>query len=295
MTTKVVVLGSGAAVPSIDRNLSSTGLRFNGRVHLFDCGEGTQRQMMRFGLSYAKVECVFVTHSHADHIVGIGGLAQTLDLIGRKEPLRIFCPKGAREPVEALLGIGKYGYEIGVSERGDGEVHRGQGYSVSAFPVKHSKPSLGYVFKQDDRRNFDKKKCAALGIKGELFGMLEEKGEAKVGRRKVRYEDVSTLRPGIKVAYTGDCLPSEETVMAAAGADLLVHEATYASDKEADAREKMHSTAAQAAEIARRAGVKRLALTHISCRYKDTDAHLREACAVFPETVVADDGTEFLL
>lgn len=290
---KAVVLGSGAALPTPARGLPSVGVRLNGRVYLFDCGEGAQRQMMSFGLSYAKVECIFVSHSHADHIVGIAGLAQTLDLIGRKEPLRIFCPKGAVKDVEALLSIGKYGYEQVVREVGEGEVFTGNGVTVKAFTVKHSRPSLGFVFEEAGRRNFDAKKCAALGIRGRMFGELEEKGSIKLGGKTVRYESVSKAKKGAKIVYSGDCTPSEATVKAAKGADLLFHEATYASDKEEEAREHLHSTAADAARIAKKAGAKKLVLMHISGRYKTPDLHLKDACPIFRETVVAEDGMEF--
>jgi len=290
---KVVVLGSSAAVPSVNRNLSSVGLRFNGDVYLFDCGEGTQRQMMRFGLSYAKVRCIFVSHSHADHIVGIAGLAQTLDMIGRKEPLLIFCPRGSHHHIEALLSIGNYCYEISVNEVGEGKVFEGEGFTVSAFEVRHSRPTLGYIFKQSDRRNFNERKCKSLGIKGRMFGELERKGEITIGGKTVKYEDVSTVKPGIKIVYAGDCLPSESTVLAAKEADLLLHEATYASDKAKEAEENMHSTAAQAAEIALRAGAKKLVLVHLSGRYKTTEQHLKEAREIFTNSDVAEDGSEF--
>ncbi|MDD5317120.1 MAG: ribonuclease Z [Candidatus ainarchaeum sp.] len=291
---KAVILGSGAAIPTKERGLSSVGLRFAGRVYLFDCGEGTQRQMMRFGMSFAKVDSIFVSHSHADHIVGIAGLAQTLDLSGRREPLRIFCPKGAAGDVEALLSIGKYGYPAVVSEIGEGAVLEGNGFSVKAFQVAHSRPSLGFVFEEEGRRNFDEKKCAALGIKGRMFGELEAKGEIRVGGKTVKYESVSTAKRGAKFAYSGDCVPGKGTVAAARGAHVLVHEATYASDKEEEAREHLHSTAAQAAAVAKKAGAGRLVLTHISGRYKTPELHLLDARKVFPETVAAEDGMELV-
>lgn len=292
---KLVILGSSAAVPSVERSLSSVGLKFDGSVYLFDCGEGTQRQMMKSGLSYAKVKCIFISHSHADHIVGIAGLAQTLDLIGRKAPLLIFCPRGARRHIEALLSIGNYSYEISVSEVGEGKIFDGEGFAVSAFEVKHSRPTLGYIFRQADRRNFDEEKCRKLGIKGRMFGELEEKGEIKVGSKTIKYEDVSTLKKGVKIAYATDCLPGESTVLAAKDADLLIHEATYASDHEEEAAKNLHSTASQAAELALRAGAKRLILTHISGRYKEKTPLENEAREIFPDSEVAEDGMEILL
>ena len=289
------MLGTSASIPSTERSLSAVGLRFEGDVFLFDCGEGTQRQMMKFGLSYAKVKCIFVSHSHADHIVGIAGLAMTLDSAKRREPLLIFCPRGARPHIEALLSIGAYCYEISVREVGEGKVFECDGLTVSAFEVRHSRPTLGYVFEQHGRRNFDEAKCRKLGIKGEMFGELERKGSIKVGRKAIKYESVSKPKPGVKIVYAGDCLPGDSTVAAAKGADLLIHEATYASDHEKEAREHLHSTASQAAELALRAGVKRLVLTHISPRYKESGQLLKEAKEIFANTEVAEDGTEIIL
>jgi len=292
---RVVVLGSGAALPSKQRGLPSVGIRYNGRVYLMDCGEGTQRQMMKYGISYAKVDSIFVTHSHADHILGIAGLAQTLDMISRKEPLRIYCPRGARHEIEALLSIGDYCYEISVSEVGEGHVVDGKDFAVSAFAMRHSRPTLGFVFCEAGRRNFDKGKCDRLGIKGRMFGELEKNGEIRVGKKRITYECVSSGKKGGKVVYTGDGLPSDETISAAKGADLLFHEATYTSEKADDARDHMHSTAAQAAEVAKKAGVGKLILTHISGRYRKPDAHLAEARKIFKKTFVAEDGMELIV
>jgi ribonuclease Z len=292
---KLVVLGSSAAVPSVERSLAAIGLRYEGDVYLFDCGEGTQRQMMKYGLSYAKVKCIFVTHSHADHIVGIAGLAQTLGLIERKEPLYIYCPTGCGRHIEALLSIGRYPYEIIVREIGDGICHKGDGFSVSAFPVQHAGACLGYVFAQEGRRNFNEAKCRKLGIRGRMFGELERNGEISVGGKKIAYAAVSKLKPGIKVAYSGDGVPGEATVAAAKGADVLIHEATYANEHEKEAALHSHSTAAQAAAVAKKAGVKRLVLTHVSGRYTETKALQDEARKIFKKSDVAKDGMEILI
>lgn len=292
---KVAILGSSAAVPSVERSLSAIGIRFDGDIYLFDCGEGTQRQMMKYGLSYFKVKAIFVTHTHADHIVGIAGLAQTLDLSGREEPLPIICPAGQERDIEALLSIGKYSYQVEVRGVREGEVLRGEGFAVSAFPVQHSRPSLGYSFQTDERRNFDEEKCEKLGITGRMFGELEKNGKIKIGKKEIAYGEVTIPKPGIKIVYSGDCSPSESTLVAAKGADLLIHEATYASDHEKEAFENRHSTAAQAAALAKKAGAKRLLLTHISGRYKEKSMLESEAREIFENSEVAEDGTEVLL
>jgi len=293
MTIKVVVLGSGAALPSVERGLPAVGIRFDGEVLLFDCGEGTQRQMMRFGLSYAKVKAIFVTHTHADHIAGLVGLTQTLDLIERKEPLLIFGPRGSAATMETMLSISGYGYNIVIEDIEAGFVYKGKGYSVKAFETEHSRASIGYVFKENNRRNFKEKECKAMGINGVMFKELEEKGEIEANGKKIKYEDVSSPRKGVKIVYTGDCVPSEKTVEAAKGADLLIHEGTFAGDKEEKAVEHKHSTVTGAAEIAKKAGVEKLVLTHLSARYKENAPLEEEAKKVFENTVVAEDGMEF--
>jgi len=290
---RVVVLGSGAAIPGPERGLTAIALKFGGSVYLFDCGEGTQRQMMIHGVSYAKVAAIFVSHSHADHILGIAGLAHTLNLLRRTEPLPIYCPRGAKRHIDALLSIGEYGYRIPVTEVDAGSVMDGNGFRVSAFRVCHSRPSLGYLFTEADRRNFDEKKARALGVKGKLFGELERSGSAVVNGKKISYASVSKLKKGSSVAFAGDSMPCESTVAAAKGAALLIHEATYASDKEADAALHKHSTAAQAASVAKKAKVKQLVLTHVSNRYTDLSTHLSEAKKVFRKTSVATDGAAF--
>jgi len=294
MTIRLVFLGTSAAVPSPARNPSAIALKAEGDVFLFDCAEGTQRQMMRNNVSYAKVKAVFLTHHHADHFLGIPGLVYTLALNGRKEPLFIFGPKGTGALVDSLLKV--EGREFVQAQDIDEHfVYAGEGYSIRAFPTLHSRSSLGFVFEENDRRRFDKAKADAAGLRGRQFTELERKGELMVKGRKVRYEEVTYPVKGKKVVYTGDTLACDEVIEAAKGADLLIHDATFADDMREEGMEKKHATARDAAEAAKRAGAKRLILTHISNRYDDPSPLLKEAREVFENVEVASDGMEVLL
>ncbi|MEM4389619.1 MAG: ribonuclease Z [Candidatus Micrarchaeia archaeon] len=294
MTLRIVFLGTSAAVPSPARNPSAVAMRVEGDVFLFDCAEGTQRQMMRYGISYAKVKAIFLTHHHADHFLGIPGLVYTLSLNGRTEPLFIFGPRGTVALIDALLRV--EGREFVQAQDIDEHfVYRGEGFAIRAFPTSHSRNSLGFVFEENERRRFDKAKADAAGLRGRMFTELQKRGELIVKGKVVRYEEVTYPVKGKKIVYTGDTLACEEVIEAARDADLLIHDATFASDMKEEAVEKRHATAAAAAAAAKRAGVRRLILTHISNRYDDIKPLLDEAKAIFENTEVASDGMEVLL
>lgn len=306
------MLGTSASVPSVARNLCSVGLRYAGEVYLFDCGEGTQRQMMKYGLSYARVRAIFISHLHADHYLGIAGLCHTLKMIGRKsdEELLIVGPRGIARVVDGLgcsyefvkvkeveaggsgragAGEGEFGAAV---YRGKGESRGSEGFSVHAFAVEHGRNALGYVFEEDAGKNYDKAKCDALGIKGVMFRELEKKGELSVGGKKVKVADVSTPKKGKKIVYTGDTHMCEAVVKAAHEADVLIHDGTFGEERRAEADEREHATAGDAAKVAKKAKAKLLIVTHISNRYEKTDALLKEARQVFANTKIAQDGME---
>ncbi len=305
---RVVMLGTSASVPSIARNLVSVGLRYAGDVYLFDCGEGTQRQMMRYGLSYARVRAIFISHLHADHYLGIAGLCHTLKMIGRKndEELLIVGPRGIARVVEGLGcsynfvkvkeveagGSGRAGAGEVEVYRGRGESRGSEGFAVRAFAVEHGRNALGYVFEEDAGKNYDKAKCDALGIKGVMFRELEKKGEITVGGKKVKVADVSRPKKGKKIVYTGDTHMCEAVVKAAKEADVLIHDGTFGEERRAEADEREHATAGDAAKVAKKAGAKLLIVTHISNRYEKPDALLKEARQVFANTKIANDGME---
>jgi len=288
---KIVVLGSGGAVPSPSRSLPSIGLRYFGEVHLFDCGEGTQRQMMIYGLSYAKVKMIFLTHLHADHFLGLAGLMQTLKMIERKEPLLIFGPYGTERAISTIL-MPPYPFQITIKDIDENFCLKNDRFSVYAFRTKHNTRSIGYVFQETDSRNFNKEKADKLGIRGRMFRKLEREGQIVIGKKRIKLEDVTKPKKGVKLVYTGDTAPCEEVLLASKGANLLIHDGTFSDEQGEEAGKKCHSTASQAAEVAKKAKVKSLVLVHISNRYKDYSQLEKEARKVFKNSKVAFDGME---
>ncbi|MEW6748799.1 MAG: ribonuclease Z [Candidatus Micrarchaeota archaeon] len=279
---RITILGTSASAPTVERGMPSIALKYESHLMLWDCGEGTQRQLMRYKVGYGSVDSIFISHPHLDHYLGMFGLLETLKLSSASpRPVRIFLPRGM--DVE--------GYPFAKVEKiKAGELMRGKGFSVSAFAVKHCRGSHGFVFEEEERIKFHEEKAHSLGLKGRLFKEIQQKGKVKTPGGEVKLEDITWRKPGRKVVYAGDCAPSESTIEAAKGADLLIHEATFDSYKRAEAEERAHSTAEGAAKIAKAAGVKRLLLTHISPRYADVAELLEEAKAVFKDTEVAKDG-----
>jgi ribonuclease Z len=292
---RVTFLGTAAARPTVRRNVSAIALQREGDSFLLDCGEGTQRQMMRYGTGFA-VRDIFVTHLHADHFLGITGLLRTMALQGRTDELRIFGPSSSRGTLEKVvsLGVDRVPFPLSVEELRAGQRVEYAEYDVAAFPVDHRTSALGYAFMEHERLGrFDVERARALGVPdGNLFGKLH-KGEAvEVEGRRIEPSDVvGPSRPGRVVVYSGDTRPSAATLEIAKGASLLIHEATF-GDEEADrARRTHHSTAREAAALADKAGVRRLYLTHLSARYSDDPRPIEaEAREVFAGAVVARDG-----
>lgn len=262
---------------------------------LFDCGEGTQRQMMRFGTGFG-LQAIFVTHLHADHFIGIIGLLRTLALQDREEPLTIYGPPGTERVLDTAihLGVERINFPVTVGEASPEQpVHFGE-YDVVPFQVRHGTSAVGYALRELPRLGrFDVDRARELGIpEGRLFGRLHRGEPVEVDGRTIHPEEVvGDPRPGRLVVYTGDTRPCPDTVAAATGADLLIHEATFLEDEGDRAHETFHSTARGAALVAREAEVERLVLTHVSARYSEDPGPLTdEARAVFPDTWVAHDG-----
>jgi ribonuclease Z len=292
----VTLLGTGAAVPSVDRNVAALAVQREGETILFDCGEGTQRQMMRYGVSFTFRE-IFFTHFHADHMLGVTGLLRTMGLQDRAAPVALYGPRGAHRILGAAVGLGieRNRFDVEIVEVGPGQTLQRGDYDIVAFETDHRADTIGYALVEHKRLGrFNPERARELDIpEGPLWGRIH-KGEVielPDGRRVEPAELVGEARRGRKFVYTGDTRPCAAVVEAAAGADLLVHEATFGEEERERAIETGHSTAAQAAEVARQAGVRRLVLTHVSPRYtRDAPELLAEAKAVFPETVVARDG-----
>ncbi|MGH7548162.1 MAG: ribonuclease Z [Gemmatimonadales bacterium] len=298
----VTFLGTSAARPTVERNVSGVALVREGETLLFECGEGTQRQMMRYGVSFALSE-IFFTHFHADHFLGVIGLIRTLGLQGREEPMRLYGPKGAKRLLAQAIALGvervPFGIEVVevkpgmiIGERGKG---KGEAYEIHVFGTEHGGGSVGYALKEHERRGrFDPEKAQAAGVpEGPLWGKLQ-KGETVAladGRTVSPHGIVGPKRPGRLVVFTGDTRPSAAVVDAAQGADLLIHEATFGEEEKDRAKETGHSTAREAAQVALAAKARKLVLSHVSARYSISAEELvKEAREVFRETTVAKDG-----
>jgi ribonuclease Z len=292
----ITLLGTGAACPSVERNVAALALAREGETILFDCGEGTQRQMMRYGTSFAFRE-IFFTHYHADHMLGVTGLMRTMGLQDRSAGVTLYGPRGAAKLLGAAieLGIERNRFPIEIVELQAGDRIRRDDYDIVIFPTDHRADTVGYAVLEHTRLGrFNPERARELGIpEGPLWGRLHrgESVELPDGRRIGPAELVGDPRRGRIVVYTGDTRPAPSVVQAARNADLLVHDATFGEDERARAVETGHSTAAQAAEVAREAEVRQLVLTHISPRYtRDAPELLAEAKAVFPNSIVARDG-----
>ena len=299
MSLSLRFLGTAASRPTVERNVSSIAVVREGETFLVDCGEGTQRQMMRYGISFNLGDILF-THYHADHVLGVVGLLRTLQLQGRTEPLRLWGPTGLGRLVRLAESFGgeRWGFAVEPTELEPGASIKRTGYEIGSFPVDHrGSRSFGYALVEETRLGrFNPDLARALGIpEGPLWGRLH-RGQT-VTLDDGRIIDGATLvgptRPGRRVVITGDTRPADTTVIAATDADLLVHEATFADEEAARAAETGHSTAREAATVAAAAKVRRLILTHFSARYTRDHADLeREAREVFPATSCARDGLE---
>ena len=299
MSLSIRFLGTSASRPTTERNVTALTMIREGETLLFDCGEGTQRQMMRYGTSFALAD-IFFTHMHADHMLGVIGLFRTLSLQGRTEPMRLWGPRGSAGLLRQAIALGsdKQSFPLEINEVTPETPITRKGYSIIPYTVDHKdKLALGYALVEDIRLGrFNPDKARALGIpEGPAWGRIH-KGQSVTlddGRVIEPSELVGPTRAGRKVVFTGDSRPATSTIEIAEGADLLIHEATFADDEEPRARETGHATAREAAQVAAKAGVKQLVLTHLSARYSiNASELLQQAKEVFPETVVARDGLE---
>jgi len=292
----VTFLGTSASIPTIDRNVAGLAVQREGETILFDCGEGSQRQMMRYGVGFTFRE-IFFTHYHADHMLGLTGLLRTLGLQDRSAPVLLYGPKGAQRVLGAamLLGIERNKFPVEILEVKPGDRLSRDGYDIAVFETEHRADTVGYALAEHPRLGrFNPARARELGIpEGPLWGELHRGRVVTLpdGRTVAPADLVGAPRRGRVLVYTGDTRPHRPVIEAARGADVLVHEATFGRDEQERAKETGHSTAAEAARVAAEAGAHRLVLTHISSRYnRDTSELLAEARAVFPETVIARDG-----
>lgn len=299
MSLSVLLLGTSASRPTVERNVSAIAVHREGETMLFDCGEGTQRQMMRYGASFALAD-IFFTHFHADHLLGVVGLMRTMALQGRTDPLHLWGPRGARRILQRAesLGFERLAFPVEINEMAADERLQRNGYEIIAFAVDHrGSASLGYVVAEEERKGrFNPDVARELGIpEGPLWGRIHRGMPITLEDGRVIEPSalVGPRRPGRRVVITGDTRPCDATIDASRGADLLVHEATFGDEEAERAKETGHSTAREAAEVARTAGARRLVLTHVSARYSRDAMELdREARAVFPNVTLGRDGME---
>ncbi len=292
MDLSVAFLGTGGAVPSARRNTASVLVARGGERLLFDCGEGTQRQMQR-SLGLVQVDAIYFTHFHADHFLGLPGLLKTYDLTERERPLTIYGPRGLRDLIGSLgRVIGRVGYKLDLVEIEPGDAIPCEAAEVRAFAVEHSVRAHGYALVEAERPGrFDPEEAKRLGVKeGPAFAALQrgEPVESLNGETVEPRQVMGESRPGRTIAITGDTAPCHATVEAARGADLLVHDASFSEEEVQRAADTGHSTVGQAAAVAREAEVELLALVHISSRYH-VGKVLDEAREVFEPTVAPRD------
>jgi ribonuclease Z len=286
-----IFLGTGGSVPSARRSTASVLISRGGERLLFDCGEGTQRQMQR-SVGLVQVDAIHLTHFHADHVLGLPGLLKTYDLTDRETPLTIYGPRGLQDLFTVFKPIvGRLHFELELVELEPGEGVARDGYEVKSFEVAHSGRAYGYALVEERRPGrFDIEAAKRLGVpEGPAFAALQRGEEVQGADGPVEPEQVvGADRPGRTVALTGDTSPCPATVAAAADAELLIHDASFAEEDVQRAAETGHSTVAQAAAVAEEAHVKMLALVHISSRYH-VGKILEEAQDVYEATVAPKD------
>ncbi len=296
MSLRVVFLGTAGSVPTPKRGLPAIMIQREGERILFDCGEGVQRQMMCARVGFHRITKVFVTHMHGDHILGLPGLLQTMALLDRERKLSIYGPSGIKRFIEAIKETVQFvlTFPVEVHEIKDGGVVcEEKEYRVEAVWASHAIPNLAYTLVEKPRLGrLYPEKAKSLGVpEGPLWSKLQHGSSVKLpnGSTVKPEEVVGPPRHGRKIVYTGDTRPFEGFVEFAAGADLLIHDATLDDELAERAEQDGHSTPSQAAENARKARVKQLILTHISARYEDTNALLEQAQKIFKNTKVAED------
>jgi ribonuclease Z len=286
----ILFLGTGASIPSRERAMPCVAVRCGTEIVLFDCGEGTQRQMMISPFSFMKVKGIFVTHMHGDHFLGLPGLLQTMGLSGRKDKLLVCGPEGMKEALNAILSAceGDIGYEIDMIDPDQKESIDFDGFTVSAFRTDHSVRSFGYKLTEKDAKGrFNKDKAIKLGLRpGPDFSRLLE-GETVGGVTPDMV--IGPSRPGCSLVYSGDTAPCGGLSDAAEGADVLIHESTFSGKESKLAADHKHSTSVQAAETAKECRCRALFLIHISNRYDDKSIIEKEAKAVFDSSIVPSD------
>lgn len=298
---ELTFLGTSSAVHSKQRNHPAIALKAFGEIFLFDCGEGTQKQLLFTKVSPMKIDKIFITHYHGDHILGLPGLLQSLSLQGRENKLTIYGPKGLARLENAIYSLGycAIDYPIDFVEIESGTVIETDEYLIKSQLVNHNVPNLAYSVEEKKKPKFMREKAIELGVPvGPLFGKLHNGEEVEVNGKIIKPEQVlGESRKGIKITYSGDTKPCDEMISFAKDSTLLIHEATFANEHYDNAKDHFHSTAKSAASIAEKSNTEKLIITHFSTRYGEPYAKilLKEAKEVFENTEVAHDLMEIKL
>ncbi len=292
---EVTFLGTVSGIPTKDRNHPAIIFEYYGETKdtlLFDCGEGTQKQLMISGISFMDIDRIFITHWHADHFAGLIPLIQTMNLEKRKKELKIFGPEAERF-VSDIIDLGYFGLRFPITainvpfEGSDITlIEESDDWQVTSIPVLHTIPSVAYCFREKERWNIDLDKLKKLGLsRGYWLNKLKKLGKTEHKGKEIKLEDVANSKQGLQVVYTGDTKPCDNIVKMATGSDLLIHDGTFLEEEEG----KAHADVKQAAKIAIKSKAKQLVLTHISRRYTDLEEIEKEARKVFDNTKVAYD------
>lgn len=290
---RITFLGTGGSWPSPGRGLPAISLQIDEISNLLDCGEGTQKQMMKLGVSFMSVDNVFITHFHGDHFLGLLGLVQSMSFNGRSKDLNIYGPKGAVNILSSALNIGYYrlGFKVKVTELEAGTTYDFGKFYLDTLKNDHTVPAISYRFREKDLVRIDRKKAEEAGVPMRLLETLRRDGQVTAkGQTFYLWQVSGGIRPGRRVVYTGDTRPFDGMVGFSQGADVLIHETTTDSSLEPKVNEFGHSSSRQAAEIAKKAGVRRFYLFHYSPRYESPEPMLKEARSIFQNSEASVEG-----
>lgn len=290
---EITFLGTASAIPSKNRNHTSIAVKGFGETFLFDCGEGTQRQLNFTNISPMKIDKIFISHLHGDHILGLPGLIQSMGFRGREKPLYIYGPKGLMKIKNCLFnnGINPVNYEVNIIEVEEGTLIETEEYIIRTIKTKHNQVNYSYSIEEKKKPRFLREKAIELGVEvGPDFGRLHNGETIEVNGKIIKPEQVlGPPRKGKKLTYSGDTRPCKNMVKLAKDSSLLIHEGTFIETDRDKAIENGHSTALEAAKIAKEANVEKLIITHFSNRYTNLKPHLKEAQEVFKNTEIAHD------
>ncbi len=289
---RITFLGTGGSMPKPGRSLPAVAVQVDDVLNLFDCGEGTQKQFMKSGVSFMSLKNIFISHFHADHFLGIPGLLNSLAFLGRTEDLNIFGPAGAPEFIRNAmnLGYGKITYNINVYTASPRLTFDFGKFFIKTLANDHTVPSVSYSLEEKDLVKIDRSKVDSIGFPVYRLEELRKNGSVTIRDKKYELKDVAQgIKPGRKIVYTGDTRPLRAMPDFARNADVLIHDTTMDSSMEPIVNEYGHTSSRQAAEIALEGSVKRLFLFHYSSRYNDLDLLLDDARSVFPESYLSHE------